>query len=589
MHNETNRTTYIQNQADRIILHLLMQAMIREKAYPYDLLPNGAAFPIGKAALEVEITHTYRLGQLDIARVQYVEGEDVQEITDPLQVLGLFLPTDDPFYIEVKNSVRNLALALTASEERNQEVEQEAEALGVSDVFSYVLQKKSKMFSPLTFFEQLVIQGHTIHPCARTRIGLSEKEARLYAPEWGGTPAVIPVAVHKQLFRETLMEGKTVKEILFAEYPEVEKAFLSEINHPDDYALIPVHPWQWKHTIVKDYQADIEAGRIKRVKGADIATAALISFRSLAPLNNQWKHHIKTAVNIQMTSAVRTVSAASTYNGPMLSRFFKDLLESDEALRSHLSTMKEPAAIHYQPSTGVEDVHFFQKNLAAIVRENPEHALGDEEVAIPGASLLAPSPVSGKTIAEEASERAGSPRSFIRRYAEALLPGVLHLLGEYGIAMEAHLQNAVVVFKGGHPLRTILRDHGGIRVLEKRLAEHFGDVPIDASTNLLTDDTEELLDIFTHSVLHNHLGEIIVQLARKTGCAEDGLWAEVEKVIKETAVRLSEEAREDIQRILHRPARMKALVQMRLKNEVTENRYVDMPNPFTKESEVRGR
>ncbi|WP_446855129.1 IucA/IucC family protein [Halobacillus faecis] len=588
-------STFLKNmqKADLHTLHQLIQAIFRERIVPCEWRnsENTLILLLNDGELHVPVSNLYIFHHIDIeGDIRFLDRDGNQALVDKSETcLELLFPGNNrfDFYKEVLNSVTNLALALTVAEHRRRQIENLAE-----DAFSYAARLKS----PLTFFEQWVIQGHTIHPCSRTRMGVTSEDVARYAPEWEGKPDVLPLLVHKDRYHMTSKNGESTKSILLQEYPELNKAFQQVCEDHDvvaeDYEIIPIHPWQWEHTITKYYKDDLNKKLLLPVNGITIPTCALISFRSLAPLNDRFRHHIKTAVNVQMTSAVRTVSAASTKNGPTLSRLLQTVFSHDPRLSRSLSVMGEEVGIHYKPAQE-ENENFLQKNAAAILRENPERNLETDEIAVPAASLLAPSPFSGKLIVEEVAELYPSPEKFIYDYAKTVLPGVLTLITKYGISMEAHLQNCVVIFKKGKPKKAVLRDYGGIRIMNERLEQYFAEQPIDPSTNLLTKDRSELLDVFSHALFHNHLGELIVALARRTSVNEKELWKAVEQVIHETYEHMKEdkqiptEALLDKEEILTKPTKMKALVKMRLSDQYTDNLHVEIPHPFAKRKEVK--
>ncbi|WP_281657671.1 IucA/IucC family protein [Halobacillus sp. Cin3] len=596
-----------QEKASLSVLHQLLQAIIREHVFAYEWKNGDREIHLKskRGMIHVIVEKTYMLGQIDISRVFHIDDNGAESaVTTPEQLLDFLYAPDEKesvqrFYDEMVNSASNYALALEAASIRKTTAVNEACRRGAETMLSYVEHKKREnaSFSPLVYFEQWVIQGHTIHPGSRTRMGLSTEDIRTFAPEWAGNPGVILAAVHKDVLRQTTMGAETASSILFKEYKGLEHAFEAacrqkEVNR-EDYELLPVHPWQWEHTIKPDYKEELDSGLVFPVPAYTLPMTALISFRTLAPEGSVTRHHIKTAVNVQMTSAVRTVSAASTKNGPALSRLFETLLSQDPDLAGRLSAMKESAGLHYEPKGPLSaDVrHEKQKNLAAILRENPEQDLNEDEVAVPAAALVADSPISGRLIAREMMESMehSTAASFIKAYAEAVLPPILTLLTKYGIGMEAHLQNCVVVFSKGRPERIILRDYGGIRMMSGRLERFFDQLPIDPATNLLTEQPEDLLHVFSHALLHNHFGEIITALARSLGCGEDEMWDEVRRVIHDQYEELKKlpsiqrEAEEDERALCSGPSKMKALVQMRLTDQYTDYRYVDAPNPLTKE------
>ncbi len=100
---------------------------------------------------------------------------DEHRYDDPaplLRALGLPTPTAH-LEAELDNSVENLALARAA---------QAAPDGGRPVVLRAVTEP-----DPLAYFEQCVVDGHPLHPCCRTRVGLSRSEVLAYAPEHRGT------------------------------------------------------------------------------------------------------------------------------------------------------------------------------------------------------------------------------------------------------------------------------------------------------------------------------------------------------------------------------------------------------------------
>ncbi|MCF6136428.1 IucA/IucC family protein [Pseudalkalibacillus berkeleyi] len=612
--------------AEKTILHQLIQAILREKIVDIEWenvdssSQMSAAIKLNKEEqIIVPIKKLYTLKHIDIdGEILYSDrlGEK-STIINPDQLLTLLIVNGiavtfdniEQFCNEITNSTYNYALALTSAEHRQKFIKVDASNIEASNTIEYIQRKQQlhQNYSPLTFFEQWVIQGHTIHPCSRTRLGLSPNDVTGFAPEWEGQPSVVPVAVHKDHCRLTHHDTHSTTQIIFDEYPTVKRAFYETLENnqlePSQFELIPVHPWQLEHTIRKFYKQELNSNVIIPIEDTSIETGALISFRSLAPLNSLTNHHIKTAINVQMTSAVRTVSAASTKNGPVISEVLRTIQNDDSFLSNALSFMRESAGIHYEPEDpeSPEERHFLQKNLASILRENPEKTLEEGEIAIPAAALIAESPVTQQLILEElvrtyaghnALKIEDAAVDYIEKYANVLLPGVLTLITKYGISMEVHLQNSVCVFRNGLPERMIVRDNGGIRIHEERLKAFMTFDDLDNSTNLITTEREPLIEIFFHAIIHNHLGEMIVALSRALEMSEERLWASVKNVIDHVYIALLRDASipkenfEDQQLVFSEQSRLKALVKMRLTDKFTENAYVDVANPLFSKDEV---
>ncbi|WLD92624.1 IucA/IucC family siderophore biosynthesis protein [Alkalihalobacillus sp. AL-G] len=583
-------------------LHQLIQALLREEVVKATWYKKDGDFEVTIPVYEdgklvVPVSKRYSLHHIEISGDLFYSFKGSRRKVDhPVEFIKLLSIKQESLVIELENSVVNYALALTAAELRKEKL-----SWG-GDVFSYLLKEKKVKpnFSPLVFAEQWVIEGHTLHPCSKTRLGLSTDDVMNFSPEWEGNPNVIPVAVHRDHVRMSSMDEYSMTEMLINEYPEVEKAFRELTSKGlGDYELIPIHPWQFEHTIKIRFQSEIDQGVIVPLEKTSIPTDALMSFRSLAPTGSRTHHHIKTAVDVQMTSAKRIVSPASVSNGPVISALLKKIQLNDPSIGSTLQFLAEKAGGHYQSHANEEDM-FLMKNLSALVRENPEADLQDEEIAVPAAFLISQSPFTGKLILVELIEAYGRSMQinmeeaaieYMKVYTTVLFPGLITLMVKYGISLEAHLQNAIPVFQQGRPVRFLLRDNGGIRIKRDRLDQMTGAETIDNSTNLLTDSTKDLFTMFSHALFHNHVGEMIVHVSKELGIAERKVWRSVKEVIYSTIddLKKDEDCRvqaEELERELSSPfTSLKALVKMRLSEQVSENAYVSVPNPMLEQKE----
>ena len=159
------------------------------------------------------------------------------------------------------------------------------------------------------------------------------------------------------------------------------------------------------------------------------------------------RHYLKLSLDIQVTSTRRSISVASTRNGPAIS-----------ALLHRLIT--DPAGAGAARGRRRGDV----PATPGRVRDRPGRLsgrLGPREVAVPGSSLPAVSPVSGRTVLAEVVDRSGmTAGDFLPAYARLLLPPALRL-PDTGVGLEAHLQNSMPIFVDGVPHRIAFRDFAG--------------------------------------------------------------------------------------------------------------------------------
>jgi siderophore synthetase component len=236
------------------------------------------------------------------------------------------------------------------------------------------------------------------------------------------------------------------------------------------------------------------------------------------------------------------------------------------------------------------------KHLACILRENPENHVADGELAMPGSAMLAVSPVSGKLIVAELIAAFAKTRgmtdplaaavAFVREYAEAALPGFLTLMSRYGVALEGHLQNSVAVFRDGVPVRMILRDFGGVRVLRERIARQGLQAEFYPGSATIIDDVEDMRNKIYYPVFQNHFGELILSIVRSLGVEEKRLWEPVADVCRRVFADLREDdeigrqAAEDEAALFAPTLDLKAMATMRILGEVTRYTFAKVPNPL---------
>jgi siderophore synthetase component len=300
-----------------------------------------------------------------------------------------------------------------------------------------------------------------------------------------------------------------------------------------------------------------------------------------------------------MTSAVRTVSPNAAENGPAVSRVLAEVGRREGDFGGRFAAVAEDVGIYYRPTDGSLDAETAaaqSKHLAAMLRENPENYVREGEVALPAAALTAESPLGpGPVVAELVgafAARAGLPRrraaavAFLRRYGEVAVPGFLTLLTRYGLALEGHMQNSVCVFRDGELTRLLVRDLGAIRVWPERLAREGLSLGLMPGSAILADDLDDLRNKVYYSFFQNHLAELIVALVRHLGAEEGALWAEVARAARrafaglKAVPGLGRQAADD-EAALFRPAlALKALATMRLRGEVTDYTFAEVPNPL---------
>jgi siderophore synthetase component len=427
-----------------------------------------------------------------------------QRYDDPgrlVRDLGLG-PAGERLATELDNSVANLALARAA---------QPVPDGGPPALVRY----------DLAGLEQCIVDGHPVHPLCRTRLGMSEEEVRAYAPEHRPTVALRVYAVPG---RDWYTTGTGLPPRLL------------------------VHPWQAEHVLDR-YPALVPTGET-------VPARPLMSLRTLA-VSPGW--HVKTAVDVQMTSAVRIVSPAAVRSGPVVSELLATL-----GRRAGLGVMREVAAgavlVDGQPC----------RSLAMVRRRAPVPAPG--AALLPLAALAAPSPATGAPILTEAVRLGyrGRPLPFATDLVRVLLPPLLRLLHQ-GAALEAHGQNTLVLLRAGRPRRLWYRDVGGVRLSRRRLGL---DVPLHGD---LASDDPDLLRTKLFAALTVVLTELAATLVRCYGTDPGVFWRIVGCVARDT---LAELGSLDGNALFGATLPIKATTAMRLAANPIDDIWTTVPNPL---------
>jgi siderophore synthetase component len=421
---------------------------------------------------------------------------------------------------ELDDSVANLGLARAAQPE--------------PDGGPPILERLSRQdpAAAVAYAEQLVVDGHPLHPCCRTRLGLSPAEVLAYAPE-----------------------HRPIVELAVVDVPP-DRWVSTGTGLPPRLLM---HPWQ------RDHVLDRSPGL--RVTGETVPARPLMSLRTLAPLNEPaW--HVKTAVDVQMTSAVRTVSDAAVHNGPVLSAMLGDLV----ARTPYLDLLSEVAAgavlTDGEPN----------RSLAMVRRRAPRPAPG--EVVLPLAALAARSPADGLPLVREAVTLGypGRPADLFADLVNLLFPALTTLL-HLGVALEAHGQNMCVVLRRGRPVRLLYRDLGGVRVSPRRLSAHGFSVP-PLRGDLVTDDPRVLRTKLAAALLSTVVGELVALLSREYDLEPATLWRIADRALADAYAVLPAEASADGHALRRGPWPVKATTAMRLAGDPLEDRWSWYDNPL---------
>lgn len=572
------------------------------------------ALPASEAILAapIESIHGYDRFHL-VGPVHLLSGTDLVRDPHPVDLVSLLrregtIADDEQaerITDEIAESVANLALARLASPPETRDTpESMADAESVCNVLETL-----PGADPASALERLAIEGHPFHPCAKIRRGMTPAESLLYAPEFTDSIDVRFVAVEADYTLQARTD-RPLTALLYDQFPGLEAAVKRAIpaaRAHDRYAVIPVHPWQYHHVIFDRYADRIARDRVVPLPEYTWPATPLLNTRTVVPYAPEDTDaaplpHLKLAIDVQLTNVVRTVSPQAVANGPRVTDLVETILDRDAF--ETLGILAEPAATCYHAPGGPHpDGEAFDdaRNLSGLVRQNPySHPFVSEDgdpLAV--GSLLATSPVTDQPIVCDVLDRfragteeaAGetSALAFFESYVETVVPEQLRLLSTYGVALETHPQNTYVVFEDGRPVRTIVRDMGGIRLLDERLARHGLAVDAYPDSDIDAYGPRDLYNKLYYALFQNHFVELIVALTRHTALAEDRCWEVVRRCCRETFERLRSDPASpdtwvdrDEAALFDDPTVHKALTTMRMQGKRHEYVTSRLSNPLAR-------
>ena len=538
--------------------------------------------------------------------LQLIRGKEITEESETQRVWSRFAD-------ELRNGSANQTLACTYHEERKKQLRKLASEYGATTTLQLVelLKTHDRDYDSSLFFEQLCVEGHHLHPGAKTKICMEPAAVYRYAPELEGAPDIRFVGVRKEYAEWASIEEKDLNEALFDEYPELPEALAREFTakrglRMPDYVFVPVHCWQLERVIPRIYKDELAQGIVVPVKGVSVPSRATTSFRTVVPQKGVGRSAVKMAVNSQMTSTIRSISANTAQNGPEFSKLILAIMQKEPQLTRTFVPICETAGVSFKVSTAEKDselAHLKSRNLSSLLRENVEAFVKPDELAIVGSSLYAESPLTGKPIFAELVERyaistgEGSLRQaafqLVSEYATVALPGFITLMVKYGVGLEGHLQNVVPVFKHGRPVRMLFRDWGGARIYVPRLERQGLVANFCASSVTVTMDLKEMRNKVFYTVFQNQMAATILQARNHFEVPERELWRELYRISNGVLERLTldpkctENALQDREALYAAKMNYKALTKMRLATTEGDDRYVEVPNPLCEFSDSK--
>ena len=576
--------------ADKNIQHRMLNAIVKERICPEDAKINQStdkieiqyhgrvltAYVLRKSMLERYVfdgPFTYQCGD---ERIQITSLESLLNILND----AFDIEISERLYHELIHSRDSFVESYKQFNNRTSLIHQSMTFSMLPDTINFFtwLQhiKDNGTTNDLSYSESLVLEGHPTHPLTKTKLPLTSEEIRRYAPEFEKIIPLHIMLVSSSHIRTTSMENdeQYIVNQVIPELKDKLQSFLKPLDlEMNNYRAIFVHPWQYDHVIGERFKTWISE-KILIPTPFTVESKATLSFRTMELLHHPF--HIKLPVNVQATSAVRTVSTVTTVDGPKLSYALQDMLN----IYPELKVSAEPFGEYVDVDADLA------RQLACIVREKP--VLAQEGSTIVSASLVNRNPVDDDVIVDSYIKwinnelTTESIEQFIRQYTSTLVRPLIAYIQDYGIALEAHMQNTIVNLGPNYQMNFLVRDLGGSRIDLQTLKHKLPDVKI-TNESLIADSIKAVIGKFQHAVVQNQLAELIHHFNQYDMVNEERLFKIVQQEI-EAAIDANKNHAQALHRVLFGPTiSVKALLSMRMENKVKKYLNTELENPIKKE------
>ncbi|AGK96232.1 IucA/IucC family protein [Clostridium pasteurianum] len=446
----------------------------------------------------------------------------------------------------------------------------------------------------LTFFEQWCINGHLMHPTPKSKQGLTVDDLIKYSPEAKNTFKLELIAVKRNLavYNSNLDYNYDdyISTIFKENYLKLKNIFKALGLSWEDYYVIPVHPWQYSHIInnnieVLDNKTLNSSKELFKINGdVNIEGRPLIAFRSL--LLKGLDKFIKLPMELQITSSRRHLSNRACHHAIYISKIISDI-KQNKGVSDKFQFQNEESSIH------------ISKYIGVIYRESIDSFVGENSIAIPAAAFYEESLINkDNTVIDDIlaaylktndfTSTNEAVLKFFQQYTSLMTTDVIRLLTVYGIALEAHLQNSIIVLKNFYPEKVIIRDAEAINVCLDRLKVNFPQHKFFKNSWNVIEGPEDCQKVIMHSLIISNIGQFIYYLSERYNIDEDTLWKIVKNIFKSIFASIKQagyekNALEDEEYLFQPYIFSKSLFKMKIEDK-SGNKfiYVKLHNPMYK-------
>jgi siderophore synthetase component len=385
------------------------------------------------------------------------------------------------------------------------------------------------------------LEGHlTGHPwivANKGRLGFSAADLARYAPE-ARIPLRLPwLAVHRGLAEFRGTPALSERGVVAHELPaQTAVAFQDELRgrgaDPGAYVWLPVHPWQLDHVVRTMWAPELAGGRIVELgEGPDryLPTQAI---RTMSNIDSPARHQVKLPLRIFNTSVYRGIPPHCTQGAPVITQWLRGLWDADATLdRLGTVLLGEVAAVtvaHPVLAAVPQVPYHWLETLGCIWREPLDPVLRSGERAVPLAAVLHVDPAGHPLVSEYVARSGGDAERWVAALLAVLLRPLLHVLYTYGITVNPHGENVLIVLgEDGLPTRVAIKDLIDDVNLSVEPVPERGPEPDSYDQVLPRKPWHVLRQYLVDALLVGVLRPLAVLLTEHHGIAEEQLWGRV--------------------------------------------------------------
>jgi siderophore synthetase component len=382
------------------------------------------------------------------------------------------------------------------------------------------------------------LTGHPRLVLNKGRVGFSADDRARYAPEAHATFPLRWFAVHRDVAEFRCVDELSEERLLTEELGELRDSFLAQLSTPDDYVLVPVHPWQADEIIGTLYAGELAEGVVVPLGESRDHYVPHQTVRTLANTSHPTRRDVKTAVSVRNTLVYRGLAQAATLAAPSVTTWLRSVSAADPLLDKEyrFELLGEVASVSVRhPLFGRLDElpYRFHETLGALWREPLRARIGPGERALSFAALPYRGPDGEAVITRLIRESGVDTEDWLHTWLDLFLTPLLHWLLRYGVGFCPHGQNLVLVTdERGLPLRVAIKDFAqGVDLMDEDFPEYATLAP-EANADMLRWAPHLLAQSLFSSVFAGQLRFLAEILFDDLGHPRSALWDQVRDIVR---------------------------------------------------------